>query len=282
MVRGPSFSSKEDTALSRCWVAMSGQRDEQNAKAFWASVATSFRKQPEATDHIRDAGSLQARWQVLQRAVQKYFAAERLYRATPVSGETEEDALHNIMLLYRKRTGTKHANGVVRDGSLFKSLGAAAVLRHCPKFNATGGTPASCALYNAVAISSGSSDSICNTSERTEKLATSTLLPSTGAARSRPMGVKKTKKMEKDGRKNGGLSEIAAALMTSSEKKLSFKKTQLRFNCINALPDGDMKTKMLLDFLSESNVESEENKNSVSHPSSDDDRISIGNLVDKQ
>ncbi len=64
--RGASFSPDEDTALARCWVAASAVQDEQNASDFWARVAAAFCEQPEATETLRTACSLQSRWGILQ------------------------------------------------------------------------------------------------------------------------------------------------------------------------------------------------------------------------
>lgn len=48
----------------------------------------------------------------------------------------------------------------------------------------------------------------------------------------------------------GALSEVAAAIHEGLKRKTILKKAQLRLNCINALPDGELKTKLLMDFFS--------------------------------
>ncbi len=64
-----AFSPDEDTALARCWVAASAVHDEQNASDFWARVGAAFCEQPEATETLRTACTLQSRWGILQRLV---------------------------------------------------------------------------------------------------------------------------------------------------------------------------------------------------------------------
>eukprot|EP00171_Calliarthron_tuberculosum_P006774 IDg6774t1 len=228
MVRGPSFTADEDAALARCWAGVSAKHDEQDAQEFWSSVAAAFAKQPEASERLRVAGSLHSRWQALQKAVQKYLAAERLYRSIPVSGETEEDALRNIMRLYRKRTRTKHSAGVERDGPELKSMGAVSILRCCPKFSAIGGTSASCALYapgacrsgaetprtpstrsgdaqsNNAALLPGGHTSMARVDGGGAVVAEAAAIPAANPARLRPIGIKKAKKKEKEKEARGG------------------------------------------------------------------------------
>eukprot|EP00171_Calliarthron_tuberculosum_P000646 IDg646t1 len=107
--RGGSYASDEDTALARCWVATSENHDEQNAAKFWGTVEIAFHQQPEF-EQSRTAESLRSRWGTLQRSVQKYLAAERLYLSKPVSGETHDDVCANIMRLYRSRTAKVDKN----------------------------------------------------------------------------------------------------------------------------------------------------------------------------
>ena len=71
----------------------------------------------------------------MQRHVQKYLAADKIYRAQVPSGETEEDIQENVMEPYRKLNKTKTKDGEERPASRFKSVEAARLLSSCPKFS---------------------------------------------------------------------------------------------------------------------------------------------------
>ena len=90
-------------------------------------------KQPEAEIFLRSSTRLQSRWAVLQNAVQKYLAFERVILLHPPSGMNVLDVRGQIMQLCRKRTRKKGKDGKWRDGSAFRSLGAVSVLKNCPK-----------------------------------------------------------------------------------------------------------------------------------------------------
>lgn len=79
--------------------------------------------------------------------MQKYLAADKLYRSRIPSGEVEADTLANIMMLYRKTNRVKTRDGL-RDAPVFKSVAAAILLGSCPKFSTEiGGSSASSRGY---------------------------------------------------------------------------------------------------------------------------------------
>lgn len=77
---------------------------------------------------------------MLQRLVQKYLAADKLYRANIPSGEVEADTQENVMLLYMANNQATTKKGK-SDPPGFKSVPAAFLLRGCPKFSAKIGGP---------------------------------------------------------------------------------------------------------------------------------------------
>ena len=138
MVRGGSYTPEDDAALARCWVAISEEHEDQDSAMFWESVAHAYEPQLDSCQRSRSATSLPSRWQTMQRVVQKYLAAERIYYSHPQpSGTTIEEVRHDIMMLYCRRTRKKDRNGVERDGEPLKSLSAVEILRKCPKFYGT-------------------------------------------------------------------------------------------------------------------------------------------------
>eukprot|EP00171_Calliarthron_tuberculosum_P003039 IDg3039t1 len=196
--RGASYSPEEDTALARCWAAASLEHDEQNATAFWGSVAASFCRQPEA-EEARTGSSLRCHWGTLAKAVQKYLAAERLYLAKPVSGESQDEILANIMRLFRSRTRVRDKNGAFKDGPPLRSMGAVEVLRHLPKFGcgsptAVGndGTGTTASISDGDDLEHGDQvlepTAECVRSHRGEGV-----LPPIQVSKYRPAGVKKAK-----------------------------------------------------------------------------------------
>eukprot|EP00171_Calliarthron_tuberculosum_P013065 IDg13065t1 len=133
------------------------------------------------------------------------FAAKRLYRSQPVSGETEEEALHNIMKLYRSRNTRKDNTGVLRDGPVLKSLVAVCILRQCPKFYGCGATSQSDANYRSERrepqdyFHSGVPDMSLTSSKSVDQsglhdgVNDTTQITSAASTRSRPIGIKKAK-----------------------------------------------------------------------------------------
>lgn len=61
---------------------------------------------------------------MLQRLVQKYLAADKLYRANIMSGEVEADTQENVMLLYMANNQATTQKGK-SDPPFFKSVPAA-------------------------------------------------------------------------------------------------------------------------------------------------------------
>lgn len=269
MVRGASFLPAEDAALARCWVSTSGMHDEQNGPDFRDNVAEAYNMQPEAAERSRVPGSQHSRWQTLNKIIQKYLAAERLSRSQPVSGETEEEVLQNIMVLFRRRTRYKDRNGVWRDGPILKSMGAVQVLRSSPKSTAPGGTPETCPLdspppfeaspspYPASSPETGATIDPTSSTPETEAAAA---VPSVCPSTRRHVGVKKSKKIDKRGEGNSALAAIANALEEGSRRKSESKKMQLRFNCFNSLPDGADKTRILMEMLNSQDLSISQNQ----------------------
>lgn len=177
----------------------------------------------------------------MQRSFQKYLFAERVYYSQPQpSGTTEAENLHNIMLLYCRRPKKKDRNGVEKDGTLLKSLTSVAILRNCPKFSGinTGFPVEKTATSENLVVS--------QRNEREESVLQSKQRHGTEMW---PLGIKKALKNSSDTSQSYGSSQIAAALQEDSKRKEAMKKSQLRFNIINVLPDGKEKTKLLLELL---------------------------------
>eukprot|EP00171_Calliarthron_tuberculosum_P006663 IDg6663t1 len=229
--RGASFSPDEDTALARCWVGAFTVHDEQNASDFWERVAAAFCEQSEATETLRTACRLQSRCSTLQKLVQNYLAVERL-------GAT--------------RTAS-------RDGPTFRSLNAVSILRWCPKF---GGTAAVSHLHNeapsdsdnAIGSFSGASTampqaSVLDNDDEVDMncIRGAAALSSSNSGSRRPLGIKKAKRLDKVARAAPGVA--FAAIAAAMDGKTALRRHELRFKCINALPDGPDKTKMLFNFL---------------------------------
>lgn len=127
---GRSFYLDEDTAMDRCWVSKYAQQDDKGATMFWNNVSVAFRRRPEAMELMLESTSLHNRWVVLQKWVQMYLSAERIYRSKPVSVEADEDALRNIMVLHRKCNQKKdRISGKIRDVPALKLNGALQIMR---------------------------------------------------------------------------------------------------------------------------------------------------------
>lgn len=144
-------------------------------------------------------------------------------------------------------------NGISKDGPPLRCMGAVEILRGTPKFGSNSvdlltsqstRTPSSVVEKQEGCPEILGPDSPNSGKQSSSKDELSTPL----AAKPRPVGIKKSKRMASSSRSHGndGSVLIAAAM----KEKTSVKKNELRFKCINALPDGDAKTKLLLDFLS--------------------------------
>ena len=72
----------------------------------------------------------------IERLIQKYLAAERVYLSKPVSGTAAHDVERTIMKIYCSRNRRKDSYGVIRDGPPLSSSGAVVVLLECLKFGA--------------------------------------------------------------------------------------------------------------------------------------------------
>lgn len=272
MVRGVSYSSDEDAALAGCWLAVSSEHSEQDSISFWSSVAESYSKQPETIEYARTPSSLQSRWHTLQRLVQKYLASERIYMSQPQpSGTTPEETRVNVMKLYCRRTQKPDKDRTMKDGPPLKSLSAVAILRQCPKFSATGGSSRTCPNYLASSAILPPKQLVQN--DCTETTGTDTSTPNVDVSGTRPLGVKKLLRKKAVAEKQNGLTAIASALKESTRRKEVLKRAQLRFSVINALPDGEMKTKYLLELLQNQELLTASNS---ADPQS---RVSISSLI---
>ncbi len=159
------------------------------------------------------------------------------------------------MIPFRKRTRTKDHHGAERDGRALKSLGAVSVLRQCPKFNATGGTPATCAKYAPGASADGTvagspstahsrtaslmEDSVARVSANGSPcarppFADTLMVPVKNPSRTRPLDIKKAKKLQKAACGGEGLSEIAAALKERALKRCCSRKLSCAFTASSA------------------------------------------------
>ena len=115
----------------------SAGHDDKNMLLFWTVVPDAFLKRDIIRDFERTAESLVCRWATLERVLQKYLAAEKLYHSKLVSDETAEDASPGVMRLYCTRNNKKDSYGVVRDGPPLIYFDAVAIMRNCPKFSGT-------------------------------------------------------------------------------------------------------------------------------------------------
>lgn len=188
--------------------------------------------------------------------MQKYLAAERLYLAKQVFGESPDEISANIMLLFKSRTRIRDKTGGYKDGPPFRSLGAADILRHLPKF---GGESTSVVDIGAVETTTSTEDDAGVEPELTDGAAADVAqpsckigaLPAKNISKYRPSGVKKAKRAA-GGPSHGGENALQAIAMAMKEKNI-MKKSELRFKNINALPEGEEKTQHVLQFLSSEN-----------------------------
>ena len=104
--------------------------------------------------HKRSSGSLKNRWGTIQRITQNCLAAERVYRANPQSGETEEDA-QKIISFYRERNKVTK-DRVTKLAPVIKFMGAIELLSDHPKFSSAvrGGSSSSALGYRSTSIES--------------------------------------------------------------------------------------------------------------------------------
>ena len=117
--------------MARAWKYASETVVDMTSDAFEGKVAHVLKEQPEAS-HPRMAKTLQNRWTLLQRASQKYLAADKLYRANIPSGEVQEQAVVNVMKLYRRTNKVTAKDGTKRDAASLRSSAAAFLLATCP------------------------------------------------------------------------------------------------------------------------------------------------------
>ena len=152
--KGSNFSSVDDTALAAAWIETTRITTEQNSDTFWTKVSESFISDARVA-HKRSSGSLKNRWGTIQRITQKFLAAERVYRANPQSGETEEDAQKNIITFYLERNKVTK-DGVTKLAPVIKFMGAIELLSDHPKFSSAvgGGSSSSAPRYRSTSIES--------------------------------------------------------------------------------------------------------------------------------
>eukprot|EP00171_Calliarthron_tuberculosum_P003660 IDg3660t1 len=222
MVRCASFAPEEDTALARCWVSVSARYDEQNAATFWKNIFDTFSTQSEASERLRSAGGLHSRWQVLQKPVQKYLTADRMYRLKPNRAQ---------------RTSIQ----IPRCCGNFASL---------PKFGAT------CSKRSSNVVASFDSDGSAIGVAQADLAgppATATgvgSIPASSPSTARPIGIKKSKRKKCPQRAKFGLPAIATAISSVVERKAQIKEAQIRIACENALLNIPAKIKLLIEMLS--------------------------------
>jgi hypothetical protein len=103
--RSEAFSAGEDLALAGTWISATNEIDDKRQSEFWNEVARTHNTQPETEGkQVRSSKSTRSRFNTLQGIAQKYISADKIYRATPRSGETQEDVRRSVMHLYRTKT----------------------------------------------------------------------------------------------------------------------------------------------------------------------------------
>eukprot|EP00171_Calliarthron_tuberculosum_P002792 IDg2792t1 len=130
------------------------------------------------------------------------------------------------------------------DGPAIKSLRAVNILRQCSKIDDTCGKSHMCPMYrtreetalpdlvsriNFRLSGSKNTESVVRDNEAVSiyaaisgaalSIAESMMLPDSDRYKRRPMGIQKMKRLKKLGRREGVLSEIAAALTESAKRK---------------------------------------------------------------
>lgn len=133
-IRWPSFTAAEDPALARVWMSTTESVADMRCDIYWERAAVAYRTQPEAVIQ-RTGHSLSSRWGVLQRLVQKYLAADELFRSAIPSEEVEVDTQENVMLLFMTNNQVTTKKG--QRNPVLKSVYAAHLFCSCPKCSAT-------------------------------------------------------------------------------------------------------------------------------------------------
>ena len=149
---------------------MSEQHDQQDSTGFWLNVSGVYCTLSESLELVRTLTSLQARCHALQRRVQNYLAAERVYysQQEPIRA-TQEEARENIMRLLCSRTQNIDKQGNATYIPPFKSPTAVGILRRCSKFSATGVPSRTCPSFMLHA-STASQESVVAQSTRINSL----------------------------------------------------------------------------------------------------------------
>ena len=189
-----------------------------------------FQKQESKTYRERSSESLRSRWGTLQRNVQKYIAAERVYLSKLVSGETSLDAEPNIMKLYCSHNRRKDAYGIVLGGAPLRSLEAVAVLRDCPKFGAKSESNSQNSEADKF-TPDANSDPYDKRQQHNGNGEINAVLKSKNVAKTRPGGVKYVKSTFKT-KAQHGFSSLSKAM----EGKNIVKRDELRLKYISELP----------------------------------------------
>eukprot|EP00171_Calliarthron_tuberculosum_P000909 IDg909t1 len=120
------------------------------------------------------------------------------------------------MRLFRSRTRVRDKNGAFKDGPPLRSMGAVEVLRHLPKFGC------------------GSPTAVGNDGTGTTHQSLMVMIWS--------MAIKSSSQQPNAFDRIAGKAFFPDSIHAMKEKN-SMKRSELRFKRINALPDGDEKTK---------------------------------------
>lgn len=105
------------------------------SKLFWSEVLKRSASQTLKSATRRTSASLEASLRTLTRVTETYVAADKLYRSSKAhSGECEDDALRNIMGLYREKIKYEY-KGVFRTPGSIKSMEAVLFLSKILKFS---------------------------------------------------------------------------------------------------------------------------------------------------
>lgn len=268
-VRGSNFSPLEDLALARCFLRASNCVTDMDAEQMWDKVATLYAAQPEA-GVPRTAHSLRCRWSPLQRAAQKYIAADKLYRAAIPSGQSEADVVTNVQELYRRSNQTKG-----KLAPAFKSTDAAALLATSPKFSGEGAEESACAGGRQAVSASGGPASVEGSSAaggtddsplaRSAELQDSprpsppvhvtAAVPARRPSEHRPEGAKRQKKASEHAKGGAAVAELAHscaqikdALQASSARRTRLAAMALEANLVSTLPEGNEKSQLVRDL----------------------------------
>ena len=148
--RGGNFTPSHDLALAQSYLSTSETADDLTADRFWNRVAELFVEQPEQEEHPidRTLNSLKNRFSHISRVAQKYLQCDKTYRQKIPSGQTEEDTLREIMILYQKTHEVKNAAGELKDAPRVRFLEAVRLLSKSPKWSQKiGGGSRTCSNY---------------------------------------------------------------------------------------------------------------------------------------